>query len=172
MPLSKAPYHTCFICGHRCKCWSFRPKLTSSAISDINLSFTFTFTIKGCVCLLWQVLSLKLGFLLHDFACVIRHAKSDENWTDSILYLVIPYMHLLVHSRMRHVYEKKEDHVANRMTSDEKFGWEILQMTSHRLYLMRSSSLKHTGVASGKQHVASGGTKHRGAATLHGKQHS
>ena len=32
--LSKALYHTCFICGQRCKCWSRRPQLTSSVISD------------------------------------------------------------------------------------------------------------------------------------------
>ena len=29
-------YHTCFICGQRCKWWSRRPKLTSSVISDIK----------------------------------------------------------------------------------------------------------------------------------------
>ena len=34
--LSKALYHTCFICGQRCKCWSRRPKLTSSVISDVK----------------------------------------------------------------------------------------------------------------------------------------
>ena len=36
MPLSKALYHTCFICGQRCKWWSRRPKLTSSVISDVK----------------------------------------------------------------------------------------------------------------------------------------
>ena len=36
VPLSKAPYHTCFICGQRCKWWSRRPKLTSSVISDVK----------------------------------------------------------------------------------------------------------------------------------------
>ena len=36
VPLSKALYHTCFICGHRCKRWSRRPKLTSSVISDVK----------------------------------------------------------------------------------------------------------------------------------------
>ena len=41
VPLSKALYHTCFICGQRCKCWSRRPKLTSSVIQTLNLSFTF-----------------------------------------------------------------------------------------------------------------------------------
>ena len=33
---SKALYHTCFICGQRCKCWTRRPKLTSSVISDVK----------------------------------------------------------------------------------------------------------------------------------------
>ena len=41
MLLSKALYHTCFICGQRCKWWSRRPKLTSSVISDVNLSLKF-----------------------------------------------------------------------------------------------------------------------------------
>ena len=36
VPLNKALYHTCFICGQRCKWWSRRPKLTSSVISDIK----------------------------------------------------------------------------------------------------------------------------------------
>ena len=36
MPLSKALYHTCFICGQRCKCWSRWPKLTLSVISDVT----------------------------------------------------------------------------------------------------------------------------------------
>ena len=36
-PLSKVLHHTCFICGQRCKCWSRRPKLTSSVISDVKL---------------------------------------------------------------------------------------------------------------------------------------
>ena len=36
LPLSKALYHTCFICGQRCKCWSRRLKLTSSVISDVK----------------------------------------------------------------------------------------------------------------------------------------
>ena len=36
MPLSKTLYHTCFICGQRCKCWSRLPKLTSSVISDVK----------------------------------------------------------------------------------------------------------------------------------------
>ena len=36
LPLSKALYHTCFICGQRCKWWSRRPKLTSSVISDVK----------------------------------------------------------------------------------------------------------------------------------------
>ena len=36
VPLSKALYHTCFICGQRCKRWSRRPKLTSSVISDVK----------------------------------------------------------------------------------------------------------------------------------------
>ena len=35
--LSKALYHTCFICGQRCKFWSRRPKLTLSVISDVKL---------------------------------------------------------------------------------------------------------------------------------------
>ena len=34
--LSKALYHTCFICGQRCKWWSRRPKLTLSVISDVK----------------------------------------------------------------------------------------------------------------------------------------
>ena len=34
--ISKALYHTCFICGQRCKWWSRQPKLTSSVISDIK----------------------------------------------------------------------------------------------------------------------------------------
>ena len=34
--LSKALYHTCFICGQRCKRWFRRPKLTSSVISDVK----------------------------------------------------------------------------------------------------------------------------------------
>ena len=34
--LSKALYHTCFICVQRCKWWSHRPKLTSSVISDVK----------------------------------------------------------------------------------------------------------------------------------------
>ena len=36
MLLSKALYHTCFICGQRCKWWSRRPKLTLSVISDVK----------------------------------------------------------------------------------------------------------------------------------------
>ena len=36
VPISKALYHTCFICGQRCKWWSHRPKLTSSVISDVK----------------------------------------------------------------------------------------------------------------------------------------
>ena len=36
VPLSKALYHTCFICGQRCKWWSRWPKLTSSVISDVK----------------------------------------------------------------------------------------------------------------------------------------
>ena len=41
-------------------------------------------------------------------------------------------MRLSLHSRMRHAYEKKKKigHVAIHTTPDEKFGWEILQMTS------------------------------------------
>ena len=35
--LSKALYHTCFICEQRCKGWFHRPKLTSSVISDVKL---------------------------------------------------------------------------------------------------------------------------------------
>ena len=34
--LSKTLYHTCFICGQRCKWWSRRPKLTSSVISHVK----------------------------------------------------------------------------------------------------------------------------------------
>ena len=34
--LSKALYHTCFICGQRCKWWSHWPKLTLSVISDVK----------------------------------------------------------------------------------------------------------------------------------------
>ena len=37
VPLSRALYHTCFIYGQRCKCWSRRPKLISSVISDVKL---------------------------------------------------------------------------------------------------------------------------------------
>ena len=44
--VSKALYHTCFICGQRCKRWSRRPKLTSSVISDVKpiiyIYITFT----------------------------------------------------------------------------------------------------------------------------------
>ena len=36
VPLSKALYHTCFICGQRCKWWSRLPKLTSLVISDVK----------------------------------------------------------------------------------------------------------------------------------------
>ena len=36
VPLSKVLYHTCFICGQRCKWWSRQPKLTSSVISDMK----------------------------------------------------------------------------------------------------------------------------------------
>ena len=41
VPLNKALCHTCFTCGQGCKWWSCQPKLTSSAISDVNLSYTF-----------------------------------------------------------------------------------------------------------------------------------
>ena len=36
VPLSKVLYDTCFFCGQRCKCWSHRPKLTLSVISDVK----------------------------------------------------------------------------------------------------------------------------------------
>ena len=36
VPLSKVLYHTCFICGQRCKWWSRPPKLTLSVISDVK----------------------------------------------------------------------------------------------------------------------------------------
>ena len=36
VPLSKALYHTCFICGWICKWWAHRWKLTSSVISHIK----------------------------------------------------------------------------------------------------------------------------------------
>ena len=48
VPLSKALYHACFICGQRCKWWSSRPKLTLSVISDAktyHVHFTFTCTV-------------------------------------------------------------------------------------------------------------------------------
>ena len=53
MPLNKVLCHTCFVCGQRCKCWSHRPKLTLSVISDVNLLFTFSLFLfnlatKGC----------------------------------------------------------------------------------------------------------------------------
>ena len=44
VPLSKALYHNCFICGQRCKWWSHWPNLTSSVISDIY-SYIFTFCV-------------------------------------------------------------------------------------------------------------------------------
>ena len=34
--LSKVVYHTCFICGQRCKCWSRQLKLTLSVISGVK----------------------------------------------------------------------------------------------------------------------------------------
>ena len=43
MLLSKVLYHTCFICGQRCKRWSHRPKLTSSVISDVKPIIYFFF---------------------------------------------------------------------------------------------------------------------------------
>ena len=51
--LSKALYHTCFICGQRCKWWSRRPKLTSSVISDVKpityiLHFYLVCSVQGC----------------------------------------------------------------------------------------------------------------------------
>ena len=58
VPLSKVLYHTCFICGQRCKCWSRRPKLTSSVISDVKpiIYIFFFFNICGqrCKCLSCQ----------------------------------------------------------------------------------------------------------------------
>ena len=43
VPLCKALYHTCFICGQRCKCWSCLPKLTLSVISNVKpIIYIFT----------------------------------------------------------------------------------------------------------------------------------
>ena len=36
VPLSKVLYHSCFIRGQRCICWSCRLKLTLSVISDVK----------------------------------------------------------------------------------------------------------------------------------------
>ena len=47
MPLSQALYHTCFICGQRCKCWSCQPKLTSSVISDVKTIIYIFFTLAS-----------------------------------------------------------------------------------------------------------------------------
>ena len=50
VPLSKALYHTCFICGQRCKWWSRRPKLTSSVISDVKpIIYIFFFFKRPCI---------------------------------------------------------------------------------------------------------------------------
>ena len=49
MPLSKILFYTCFTCGQRCKCWSRRPKLTSSVISDVSyINFIYLFILSLC----------------------------------------------------------------------------------------------------------------------------
>ena len=65
MPLSKALYHTCFICGQRCKWWSRRPKLTSSVISDVKpmLHFFFLHAVMGWAATSFSVLWIGLGWL-------------------------------------------------------------------------------------------------------------
>ena len=47
VPLSKVLYHTCFISGQRFKCWSRRPKLTSSVISDVKpIIYIYIYVLK------------------------------------------------------------------------------------------------------------------------------
>ena len=47
--LSRALYHTCFICGQRCKRWFRQPKLTPSVISDVkSIIYIFIFYIWTC----------------------------------------------------------------------------------------------------------------------------
>ena len=52
MPLSKALYHTCFICGQRCNCWFCR------WFQTLNLSFTLTFYINARKLQYWACFSV------------------------------------------------------------------------------------------------------------------
>ena len=48
---SKALYHTCFICGQRCECWSRRRNWTWSVISDVKpIIYIYIFYMNGSVC--------------------------------------------------------------------------------------------------------------------------
>ena len=63
VPLSKALYHTCFICGQRCKWWFRRLKLTSSVISDVKPMTYFLFLCDGQYWATHQQSSSKEQFL-------------------------------------------------------------------------------------------------------------
>ena len=91
--LSKALYHTCFICGQRCKLWSRRPKLTSLVISDVKPitysfkkntnhtkrpNFRLTFNTK---------ISRKPGFYLHALSGVSIERSSATKLILMFMYL-------------------------------------------------------------------------------------
>ena len=80
VPLSKALYHTCFICGQRCKYWSRRPKLTSSVISDVKhiiyiLLFGYIVYFKVNSFSVWKTVSIQ-GGVLPDMAMFSNEAAA------------------------------------------------------------------------------------------------
>ena len=79
VPLSKLLYHTCCICGQRCKCWSRRPKLTSSVISDVkHIIYIFTYGQK-----LWKMYSVRVVVSLESQWCteVLAAVNLQSKWT-------------------------------------------------------------------------------------------
>ena len=111
-----ALYHTCFICGQRCKCWSHRPKLTSSMISDVKpIIYIFLLKDNNCegsfgaydrycsstCCLLWELLAFWFARIYRYLDVFYPFAKSQVEtvspgrWTLCYQYLArgtFPYL--------------------------------------------------------------------------------
>ena len=84
VPLSKALYHTCFICGQRCTRWSRRSKLTSSVTSDVKpIIYIYIYSIFVKILQLTEVTSVFVWCLTPTEGNRVR-GRPKRRWRDNI----------------------------------------------------------------------------------------
>ena len=97
-------YHICWMCEQRCKCWSHRPKMTSSVISDVTpiiYIYIYIFLCSNCGYRLllhayWQAVwwTVQKRDMLFNYTGDEQCTILDQNFTLIFIFDIFPTLSL------------------------------------------------------------------------------